>query len=102
MSLDEIPGSALNDGCTEMWTMGLDWGIVGGESGPQARPCDLAWIESTVDQFASAGRPLFVKQVGARAGYQRKHGWHDISLSDSKGGNMCDWPEKIRVREFPR
>lgn len=81
---------------------GIHWGIVGGESGPGARPCDLAWIESTVDQFAAAGRPLFVKQVGARAGYQRKHGWHDISLSDSKGANMCDWPEPMRVREFPR
>ncbi len=81
---------------------GIHWGIVGGESGPQARPCDLGWIESIVDQFAAAGRPLFVKQAGSRPGYRRKHGWHDIDLKDSKGGNMEEWPEKIRIREFPR
>ena len=83
----------------------LDWGIVGGESGPQARPCDLWWIESTVDQFQAASVPLFVKQVGSRSGYQRMDGWHDrtnLGAKNSKGGDWEDWPEKIRVREFPR
>lgn len=86
----------------ELDLTGVHWGIVGGESGPQARPCDLAWIESTVDQFGSAGVPLFVKQVGTRPGYQRKNGWRDIDLKDSKGGNWDEWPQKLRVREFPR
>ncbi len=81
---------------------GIHWVIVGGESGPGARPCDLAWIESIADQCGAASVPLFVKQTGARPGYQRKHGWHDISLSDSKGGNPEEWPKKIRIREFPR
>lgn len=83
----------------------LDWGIVGGESGPQARPCDLGWIESTIDQFKAAGVPLFVKQVGSRSGYQRMDGWHDrtnLGPKNSKGGDWEDWPDKIRVREFPR
>lgn len=87
------------------WGANLGWGIVGGESGPQARPCDLAWIESTVDQFQAAGVPLFVKQVGSRSGYQRMDSWHDrtnLGPKNAKGGDWEDWPEKIRVREFPR
>ena len=33
----------------------IDWLIVGGESGPKARPCDLAWIRSAVEQCRAAG-----------------------------------------------
>jgi len=49
----------------------LDWLIIGGESGPHARPCDLAWIRSAVAQCRAAGVPVFVKQdSGPRAGQQ--------------------------------
>lgn len=44
----------------------IDWIIVGGESGPGARPFDLAWARSTVKQCADAGVACFVKQLGAR------------------------------------
>jgi protein gp37 len=47
------------------------WVIVGGESGPRARPIDIAWLESIADQCAAAGVPLFVKQdSGRKAGQQ--------------------------------
>lgn len=44
---------------------GLDWIIVGGESGPGARPFDVAWARSTIAQCKVAGVPCFVKQLGA-------------------------------------
>lgn len=44
----------------------LDWVIVGGESGPGARPFDVEWARSTVRQCKAAGVPVFVKQLGAR------------------------------------
>lgn len=44
----------------------LDWIIVGGESGPGARPCDVAWIRSVREQCADADVPCFVKQLGSR------------------------------------
>ena len=44
----------------------ISWVIVGGESGPSARPFDLAWARSIVAQCREAGVPCFVKQVGAR------------------------------------
>lgn len=44
--------------------LGIAWIIIGGESGPGARPCKLEWIESLVDQCRNADLPVFVKQLG--------------------------------------
>lgn len=41
----------------------LDWVIAGCESGPRARPCDVAWLRSLRDQCASAGVAYFLKQA---------------------------------------
>lgn len=68
----------------------LHWVIVGGESGPGARWCDVAWIRGIVDQCRTAGVPAFVKQIGSRPG----HG-------DRKGADPSEWPAAIRVREWP-
>ena len=49
----------------------VDWLIVGGESGPKARPCDMAWIRSAVEQCRAAGVACFVKQAaGLKPGDQ--------------------------------
>lgn len=42
----------------------IDWVIVGGESGPGARPMDSSWVTSIRDQCANAGVPFFFKQWG--------------------------------------
>ncbi|MBL9048474.1 MAG: DUF5131 family protein, partial [Tabrizicola sp.] len=63
----------------------IDWVIVGGESGPKARPCDVAWIRSIVQQCKAAAVPVFVKQdSGPRPGMR---------------GRI---PEDLWMREFPR
>jgi protein gp37 len=46
-------------------TSSLDWVIVGGESGPNARPMHPEWALSLRDQCASAGVPFFFKQWGS-------------------------------------
>lgn len=43
---------------------GIDWVIVGGESGPRARPMDAAWVRDLRDQCLAAGVPFFFKQWG--------------------------------------
>jgi protein gp37 len=48
---------------------GIDWVIVGGESGPGARPMRPEWVRSIRDQCKSAGVPFFFKQWGG----VRKH-----------------------------
>lgn len=43
---------------------GIDWVIVGGESGPGARPMDPAWVTDLRDQCLRARVPFFFKQWG--------------------------------------
>jgi protein gp37 len=82
----------------------LDWVIVGGESGPGARPFDIAWGRSIVEQCRAAGVPVFCKQLGANPteSYRdaRNHG-PMIRLKSRKGGDPNEWPEDLRVRQFP-
>jgi protein gp37 len=44
----------------------IDWVIVGGESGPRARPCNADWVRAIRDRCASAGVPFFFKQWGGK------------------------------------
>jgi protein gp37 len=88
---------------------GLDWIIVGGESGPKARPCNVEWIRSIVGQCKAAGVPCFVKQLGShpvngeywRGKIPVEH-YPPLDSIDPKGGNPDEWPEDLRVREMPR
>lgn len=77
----------------------LSWVIVGGESGPGARPCDLGWIRSIKEQCQAAKVPVFVKQLGRIPLFDRDESVRH--LKDKKGGDMAEWPEDLRVREFP-
>jgi protein gp37 len=85
---------------------GIHWIIVGGESGPGARPFDVEWARSIIRQCEAVGVPVFVKQLGRRPIKRMSSGireWTDpVYLTDRQGANMSDWPESIRVREFPR
>lgn len=45
---------------------GIDWVIVGGESGPSPRPMNADWVRDIRDQCAAAGVPFFFKQWGGR------------------------------------
>jgi protein gp37 len=47
----------------------IDWVIVGGESGPGARPMQLEWVFDIRDQCLRAGVPFFFKQWG---GFNKK------------------------------
>jgi protein gp37 len=44
--------------------IGIDWVIVGGESGPGARPMQVAWVTEVRDLCHRAGVPFFFKQWG--------------------------------------
>lgn len=46
------------------WSGKLDWVILGGESGPSARPMHPDWVRSVRDQCQEAGVPFFFKQWG--------------------------------------
>jgi len=51
--------------CTfDQYAVGIDWVIVGGESGPGARPMQPEWVRDIRDQCQAAGVPFFFKQWG--------------------------------------
>jgi protein gp37 len=107
----------------------LDWVIIGGESGRGARPCNVAWVRSIVQQCHNASVPCFVKQLGARCVSRNDAGFEGdtptawpmdthysdneepgeyqgkpvrIKLRDRKGGDPAEWPDDLRVRQFPK
>jgi protein gp37 len=81
----------------------IDWAIFGGESGPNARPCNVDWIRDGAKQCKEAGVAAFIKQLGANP--------HGISfpdlpasnykLTDKKGGDISEFPQDVQIREFP-
>lgn len=72
--------------------------IVGGESGPDARPFDLAWARHVLAQGRDGDVPVFVKQMGSRA----RVGGLPFRTVHKAGADPAEWPADLRVQEFPR
>jgi protein gp37 len=79
---------------------GIDWAIIGGESGPGARPFVLGWAKKLVRDFQAVLLPVFMKQVGANP--TNREGERCPHIKDRKGKNPAEWPEELRVREWPK
>lgn len=82
----------------------LDWIIVGGESGSNARPCNTGWIESTIEQCKAAGVACFVKQFGSNPTFRSGQPIQDEFqvFINKNGAEPSEWPEWARVQEFPK
>ena len=64
----------------------VDWVIVGAESGPGRRECKLEWVRNIVGQCAWSKTPVFIKQ---------------LHINGKLSKNLDEWPEDLRVREYP-
>jgi len=62
------------------WLQGIDWVIVGGESGAKRRPYDTAWGRSIKEQCKAHSVPFFFKQID----------------------KVIPIPDNLKVREFPK
>ena len=76
----------------------LDWVIVGGESGPGARPLHPDWARGLRDQCKAAGTPFFFKQFGAWSGQRLRTTKADMCVVLPDGttltkNRMLDHPE---------
>ena len=82
----------------------IDWVICGGESGPGARQCNVDWIRSIITQCKGAGVPCFVKQLGAKPITNPDVQGLVFAYTQlgPKGGDPSEWPEDLRVREYPK
>lgn len=76
---------------------GIDWVIVGGESGHHARPFHLEWARALRDQCRAQGVAFFMKQLGARPFEDGL----ELKLHNRHGGDWEEWPEDLRIREMP-
>jgi protein gp37 len=79
---------------------GLDWIIVGGESGDQARPFNVGWATAIIDACEKTGVAVFVKQMGQNPEFMCSTAWTGL-MSDKHGGDWDEWPSELRVRQFP-
>jgi protein gp37 len=75
----------------------LDWVIIGGESGKDARDCDLRWIASLVAQASLAGARPFVKQLGSSP-IMNYYDW--LQYCDAEGFDR-DVPVYVTERRGP-
>ena len=66
---------------------GVQWTIVGAESDPRRRGCNLEWVRDLVRQCQDAGTPVFVKQ---------------LDLDGRVSHDPAEWPADLRVREYPK
>lgn len=76
---------------------GVEWVIVGGESGPQARPFDLRWALDIRDQARAAGIAFFFKQAGDRPVIDGK----PLPSMGPMGKAPELWPVELQRQDFP-
>jgi len=103
--LDEIPGVLLsvskNNDSYQVGTGKIDWVIVGGESGPKARPMDPDWVRGIRDQCLAGNIPFFFKQWGewqfVMKDYEPNHVMYE-KVGKKKAGSLLDDRE---WNEFP-
>jgi protein gp37 len=92
------------DGCDPV-IPGINLVICGGESGPGARIFRTVWANRLLEQCRAANIPFFMKQLGSYPvldpRYDQTISGATRKLRDRKGGDMEEWPESLRVREFP-
>ncbi len=79
--------------------IGFKWAIIGGESGHETgkyryRPCELEWIEDLKNQCQTYDIQVFIKQMGT-------HLAKELKMNDRHGGDINEFPEHLRVRNFP-
>ena len=58
---------------------------------------DLAVMRETIEQCRGYRVPVFMKQLGSRAGSSG----FNYKTADRAGANPSEWPADLRVREFP-
>lgn len=66
-------------------TESISWIIIGGESGPHYRPMNIEWARNLIQQAKNQHVAVWMKQLGGIR----------------PGGDLDDFPEDLRIREFP-
>lgn len=97
------------------WLGFISWIIIGGESGTDARPCNVEWIRMLSKHAKRFGVSLLVKQLGTKAYDSRDlwftpgsivvpvdGPWRPRKLKGHKGDHLDDFSPELQIREFPK
>ncbi|MEM8780564.1 MAG: DUF5131 family protein [Cyanobacteria bacterium P01_G01_bin.49] len=94
----------------------VDWAIIGGESGKNARPCNIEWIRSLVRQLKQRHIKVFVKQLGQNCYWHehinrvegnlnfisdRRKDKTALGIKSRKGDRFEEFPKDLQIREIP-
>jgi protein gp37 len=71
---------------------GIDWLIVGGESGPNARPIEAEWVRDLQDHCQSTGTAFFFKQWGGRT--------PEVGGRELDGRTWDEMPERQKTKQI--
>ena len=97
----DFPGGFCSSPCPDLILP--DWLIIGGESGPGARPFEPQWAADLIEDARLAGAAPFVKQLGSVWARDMTVAGKTVAAhGDTKGGNPDYWPAHLRVREYPK
>jgi protein gp37 len=90
----------------------ITWCIEGGESGSNARPCNVEWIRAIVQDCEEYCCACFVKQLGSKPVCDCSVAVESFSanccqhfpnpIRDKKGGDISEWPKDLRIQQWPK
>jgi len=102
-ALQEVPSRFKGLSVEPLWASvelpltGVDWCIVGGQSGVGSKTFSLAWAQDLREQCLKTGTSFFLKQLGSNACWNSR----PLKTHDGHGGDWNEWPPEFRIREMP-
>ena len=97
LMLDALDGFRATSSCSGTQGPSLDWVIVGCESGPKRRHCEVEWVRGVVEECQYAGVPVCVKQYCNFAGDVL----HPEYMPDGSIAYPDAWPEDVAHHAWP-
>ena len=82
---------------------GINWVIIGGETGPNARSMDTAWAKSIIEQCRAQGVAPWMKQLG-KLPMENGAALTVLDANGDNSENLNRWPdtlETLKVRDLP-
>lgn len=77
----------------------FDWVILGGESGPGARPFSIEWARDGIEKCYAAGVKPYMKQLGSNVVWSTH--LQQAYKGHGKNDDMAQFPPELQVQEFP-
>lgn len=87
--IEYLEESGYESGGAQGWittSMGIDWVVIGAESGPNRRPCEIELVRDLAGQCLMTKTPLFIKQ---------------LHIDGKLSKDPAEWPEDLRIQEYP-